>query len=30
MIGLSLISMYALMYAMVKTLGDVYNSLNQV
>jgi uncharacterized protein (DUF305 family) len=30
MIVLSFISMYALMYAMVNTLGDVYNSLNQV
>jgi hypothetical protein len=30
MIGLSLISMSALMYAVVNTLGDVYNSLNQV
>lgn len=30
MIVLSFISMYVLMYAMVNTLGDVYNSLNQV
>ena len=30
MIGLSFISMYVLMYAMVHTFGDVYNSLNQV
>ena len=30
MIVLSFISMYALMYAMVNTFGDVYNSLNQV
>jgi hypothetical protein len=30
MIVLSFISMYLLMYAMVNTLGDVYNSLNQV
>ena len=30
MIALSFISMYLLMYAMVHTLGDVYNSLNQV
>ena len=29
MIVLSSISMYVLMYAMVNTLGDVYNSLNQ-
>ena len=27
---LSFISMYVLMYAMVNTLGDVFNSLNQV
>ena len=30
MVVLSFISMYVLMYAMVNTLGDVYNSLNQV
>jgi uncharacterized protein (DUF305 family) len=30
MIVLSFISMYVLMYAMVNTFGDVYNSLNQV
>ena len=30
MIVLSFISMYVLMYAMVNTLADVYNSLNQV
>ena len=30
MIVLSFISMYVLMYAMVNTLGDVYDSLNQV
>ena len=30
MTGLSFISMYVLMYAMVNTRGDVYNSLNQV
>ena len=30
MIVLSFISMYVLMYAMVNTPGDVYNSLNQV
>ena len=30
MIALSFISMYVLMYAMVNTRGDVYNSLNQV
>ena len=30
MIVLSFISMYVLMYAMVNTLGNVYNSLNQV
>jgi hypothetical protein len=30
MIGLSYVSMYLLMYAMVNRLGDVYNSLNQV
>jgi uncharacterized protein (DUF305 family) len=30
MIVLSFISMYVLMYAMVNTLGDVYNTLNQV
>ena len=30
MIALSFISMYMLMYSMVNTLGDVYNSLNQV
>ena len=30
MIVLSFISMYVLMYAMVNSLGDVYNSLNQV
>ena len=30
MIVLSFISMYMLMYAMVNTLGDVYDSLNQV
>ena len=30
MIGLSFVAMYVLMYAMVNTLGDVYNSLNQV
>ena len=30
MIVLSFISMYVLMYAMVNTLVDVYNSLNQV
>jgi uncharacterized protein (DUF305 family) len=30
MIVLSFISMYVLMYAMVNTLGDVYNSMNQV
>ena len=30
MIALSYVSMYVLMYAMVNTLGDVYNSMNQV
>ena len=30
MIGLSFISMYVLMYSMVTTFGDVYNSVNQV
>jgi hypothetical protein len=30
MIVLSVMSMYVLMYAMVNTLGDVYQSLNQV
>lgn len=30
MIVLSFISMYVLMYAMVNTLGNVYNSMNQV
>lgn len=29
MIGLSFISMYVLMYSMVNTFGDVYNSVNQ-
>ena len=30
MIALSYVSMYVLMYAMVNTLGDIYNSMNQV
>ena len=30
MVGLSFVSMYALMYAMVDTGGDIYNSLNQL
>lgn len=30
MAGLSFVSMYILMYAMVNVLGNVYNSLNQV
>ena len=30
MIVLSFLSMYVLMYAMANTLGDVYNSMNQV
>jgi len=30
MIGLSFISMYVLMYSMVTTFGDVYNSVNHV
>ena len=30
MIGLSFISMYVLMYSMVNSFADVYNSLNQV
>ena len=29
MIGLSFMSMYAFMYSMVNTFGDVYNSVNQ-
>lgn len=29
MVGLSFISMYILMYAMVNVIGNVYNSLNQ-
>jgi uncharacterized protein (DUF305 family) len=30
MVALSYVSMYALMYAMVNTLGDIYNNMNQV
>ena len=30
MAALSFVAMYILMYAMVNTLGDVYNSINQV
>src|SRR5215216_4212168 len=30
MIGLSFIAMYILMYAMVDTFGNVFNSINQV